>query len=257
MSITIAVSGKGGSGKTTIASMLVRALLERPDSGSILCIDADPNSCLALALGVPPGTTVAEIREQARAKPADAGGMDRVRTFEYGLQQAITEAGRFDLVTMGRPEGPSCYCAVNNLLRRILDEMSQKYRFVIVDNEAGMEHLSRRTTNNVDLLCIVSEATAIGSLTARRIFELAKQLPIVVREIGVLWNKTECDYPREEGAEPVDVLARVPEDTAVLKAARRGESVFTLPDDSPAFQIVRGMVEHVLAAQHAKPTLKR
>ena len=256
MSITIAVSGKGGSGKTTIASMLVRTLLERSDGGPILCIDADPNSCLALALGVEPGTTVAEVRERARAKPADAGGMDRVRTFEYGLQQAITEAGGFDLVTMGRPEGPSCYCAVNNLLRRVLDEMSQKYRFVIIDNEAGMEHLSRRTTNNVDLLCIVSEATAVGALTARRIFELAKQLPIVVREIGVLWNKTGSDYPPEEGAEPADVLARVPEDTAVLEASRRGRSVFTLADDNPAFQVVRALAERVLAAQHTKLTLK-
>jgi CO dehydrogenase maturation factor len=256
MSITIAVSGKGGSGKTTIASMLVRTLLERRHSGPILCIDADPNSCLALALGVEPGTTVAEVREQARAKPADAGGMDRVRTFEYGLQQAVTEAGGFDLVTMGRPEGPSCYCAVNNLLRRVLDEMSQKYRLVIIDNEAGMEHLSRRTTNNVDLLCIVSEATAIGALTARRIFELAKQLPIVVRDIGVLWNKTGRDYPLEAGAKPVDVLAHVPEDTAVLEASRRGGSVFTLPDDNPAFQVVRALAERVLTAQHTKLTSK-
>src|SRR5512143_2029400 len=168
MTTTIAVSGKGGSGKTTIASMIVRALLERPDSGPILCIDADPNSCLGLALGTPPGTTVAEIREQARAKTPNAGGMDRVHMVEYGFQQAITEAGRLDLVTMGRPEGPSCYCAVNNLLRRILDELSSKYRFVVIDNEAGMEHLSLRTTSHVDLLCIVSEPTSVGSLTARR-----------------------------------------------------------------------------------------
>jgi len=257
MTVTIAVSGKGGSGKTTVASMMVRAILERPDSGSILCIDADPNSCLALALGVQPGVTVAEIREHARAKPANAGGMDRVRTFEYGLQQAITETGKFDLVTMGRPEGPSCYCAVNNLLRRILDELSSKYRFVIIDNEAGMEHLSRRTTNNVDLLCIVAEATSVGALTARRIFELAKQLPIVVRKTGVLWNKTECDYPQGEGSEPLEVLACVPEDAAVLEASRRGDNVFTLPGDSSAFQTVRAMVERLLAASQTKLTSRR
>jgi CO dehydrogenase maturation factor len=246
MTVTIAVSGKGGSGKTTVASMIVRTLLERSDRGSILCIDADPNSCLALALGAAPGVTVAEIREHARAKPANAGGPDRVRTFEYGLQQAITEAGRFDLVTMGRPEGPSCYCAVNNLLRRILDELSSKYQYVVIDNEAGMEHLSRRTTNNVDLLCLVSEATAVGALTARRIHELARQLPIVVRKMGVLWNKTEGDYPQTEGAGALEVLGCLPEDAAVRDASRRGADVFSLPGDSPAFQAVRAMVEGLL-----------
>jgi CO dehydrogenase maturation factor len=256
MTTTIAVSGKGGSGKTTIASLLVRALLERPESGPILCIDADPNSCLALALGVPPGTTVAEIREQARAKTPNAGGMDRVHLVEYGFQQAITEAGRLDLVTMGRPEGPSCYCAVNNLLRRILDELSSKYRFVIIDNEAGMEHLSRRTTNHVDLLCIVSEPTAVGALTARRIFELARQLPIAVKEMGVLWNRTDGDYPPAPGDPVLEVLACVPEDAQVQEASRRGDDIFTLPDQAPALQAVRAMLGRLAAIPRPKPTLK-
>jgi CO dehydrogenase maturation factor len=243
MTTTIAVSGKGGSGKTTVASLVVRALLERPDTGPILCIDADPNACLALALGVSPGATVAEIREQVRAKSPQAGGMDRVHLLEYGFQQAITEAERFDLVTMGRPEGPSCYCAVNNLLRRILDELSSKYRFVVIDNEAGMEHLSRRTTNHVDLLCIVSEPTALGALTARRILDLAGKLPIVVRRTGIVWNKMEGDCPPLEGLEP---LARVPEDAAVLNASRRGDDVFALAEDAPAFRVVRMMVGRLL-----------
>lgn len=249
MSVTIAVSGKGGSGKTTIASMLVRALAEQPDSGPILCIDADPNSCLALALGTPTGTTVASIREFARSKPANAGGMDRVRTFEYGLQQAIVEAGRFDLVTMGHPEGPSCYCAVNSVLRRILDEISVKYRFVIIDNEAGMEHLSRRTTNGVDLLCVVSEPTPVGRMTAHRILDMVRQLPIVVKKTGVLWNRSRPDDPADDG---FDVIARIPEDALVLDASRRGESVFSLPDDSPALQAARAIVEPLMHAKHTK-----
>lgn len=242
MSTTIAVSGKGGSGKTTVASMLVRALLEHPDNGPILCIDADPNSCLALALGVSEGTTVASIREFARTKPANSGGMDRVRTFEYGLQQAIVEADRFDLVTMGRPEGPSCYCAINTVLRRILDEVSTKYRFIVIDNEAGMEHLSRRTTNGVDLLCIVSEPTPVGRLTAGRILDLARQLPIVVKEMGVLWNKAPSSDPLDNG---FDVVARIPEDAFVQEASRQGESVFSLPHDSPALQAARTVVERL------------
>ncbi len=249
MAITIAVSGKGGSGKTTIASMLVRALLERNDRASILCVDADPNSCLAMALGVPPGVAVADIREQARAKPANSGGMDRVRTFEYGLQQAIVEAGKFDMVTMGRPEGPSCYCAVNSLLRRILDELSSEYQYVVIDNEAGMEHLSRRTTNHVDLLCIVAEPTPVGSLTARRIFDLSRQLPIVVRRTGILWNKDGGEHPSQEGLE---VLACVPEDALVLEASRRGDNVFKLPGESPAFQSIRAMIESLFATPFVK-----
>jgi CO dehydrogenase maturation factor len=121
--------------------------------------------------------------------------MDRVRTFEYGLQQAISEASGFDLVTMGRPEGPDCYCAVNNLLRKFMDNMASAYGFVVMDNEAGMEHLSRRTTNNVDVLCIAAEATPIGVITAQRIVELAGRLPISVKRVGVIWNR--ADHEKE------------------------------------------------------------
>jgi CO dehydrogenase maturation factor len=130
--------------------------------------------------------------------------------------------------------------------------LSSKYQYVVIDNEAGMEHLSRRTTNNVDLLCLVSEATSVGALTARRIHELARQLPIVVRKIGVLWNKTECDYPQADAAETLEVLACVPEDAAVLEASRRGTDVcpagrqFRVPDGagdggaSPEWRIEEG-----------------
>src|SRR4030042_2038478 len=177
MTTTVAVSGKGGSGKTTIAAMMIRYLLEQAGGGAVLAVDADPNSCLGLTLGVEPAATVADIREQARAKTPGNAGMDKLRTVEYAIQQAITESEGFDLLTMGRPEGPSCYCAVNNLLRKFLDELSSQYRYVIIDNEAGMEHLSRRTTNNVDLLCIVAEPTPIGSVTAQRISDLTQKLP--------------------------------------------------------------------------------
>ncbi|MHC4666037.1 MAG: nucleotide-binding protein, partial [Planctomycetota bacterium] len=148
MATTIAISGKGGSGKTTLAAMMIRALMDRASKG-ILAVDADPNSCLGLMMGVKLTGTVARLREDSRQKQPNSGGMDRVRTFEYGLQQAITEAKGFDLLTMGRPEGPDCYCAVNNLLRKFMDKLSDSYGFVVIDNEAGMEHLSRRTTNNV------------------------------------------------------------------------------------------------------------
>ena len=185
MPTTIAISGKGGSGKTTLAAMIIR-LLQDQTKRPVLAVDADPNSCLGQICGVQPVGTIAEVREKAAQKQPIGSGVDRVRSFEYGIQQAITEANGFDLLTMGRPEGPGCYCAANNLLRTFLDKLSSAYEFVVIDNEAGMEDLSRRSTNNADLPCTVAEPTPLGSITAKRISGLAKQLPISVQNIGVI-----------------------------------------------------------------------
>jgi len=242
MTTTIAISGKGGSGKTTVAAMIVRLLAEH-GAGPILAVDADANSCLGLTLGVEPAGTIAEIREDARKKSPSSSGMDKLRTLEYGIQQAIVEASGFDLLTMGRPEGPDCYCAVNNLLRQFLDKLSAQYQFVIIDNEAGMEHLSRRTTNNVDLLWIVTEATSLGAITARRIFALAKQLPIVVKESGVVWNKVEGAVGCEPRLDGIEMLGRVPMDRSVLDASIQGRTIFDLDPRSPALLAVRRMAE--------------
>jgi len=242
MTRTIAISGKGGSGKTTVAAMIVRLLREQ-GAGPILAVDADANSCLGLTLGVEPAGTIAEIREDARKKSPSSSGVDKLRAFELGIQQAITEASGFDLLTMGRPEGPACYCAVNNLLRQFLDKLSSQYQFVIIDNEAGMEHLSRRTTNNVDLLYIVTEATSLGALSAQRIFALAKQLPIVVKEAGVIWNKVEGAAGCEPRLDDVETLGRVPMDQSVLDASIQGRTIFDLDPHSPALLAVRRMTE--------------
>jgi CO dehydrogenase maturation factor len=241
MATSIAISGKGGSGKTTLAAMIIRSLRDGTGNGPILAVDADPNSCLGLTLGVEPDGTIADIREQARTKPPTNVGIDRLRSFEFGIQQAITEASGFDLLTMGRPEGPDCYCAVNNMLRQFLDKLSSQYQFVIIDNEAGMEHLSRRTTNNVDLLCIVSEPTSLGLATTDRIHQLARQLPISVRQIGVIWNRTEAD--EELGG--IDVLGYLPYDKAVFDASMQGKTVFDLEDNTPAFLAVQKILKKI------------
>ncbi len=230
MATTIAISGKGGSGKTTIAALIIRHLLTGSGRGALLAVDADPNSCLGLTLGVRPNVTIAELREDARAGPQNAAGTDRLRTLEYGIQQAIFESAGFDLLTMGRPEGPSCYCAVNNMLRKFIDQLSSQYKFVVIDNEAGMEHLSRRTTNNVDLLCIVAEPSPLGVLTARRIFEIAKRLPIAVKQIGVIWNKTESSRLLDG----IDVLGCIPYDKTVFDSSLQGKTIFDISQDSPA-----------------------
>jgi CO dehydrogenase maturation factor len=248
MTRTVAISGKGGSGKTTVAAMIVRLLREQ-GAGPILAVDADANSCLGLTLGVEPAGTIAEIRDDARAKSSINAGTDKLRAFEYGIQQVITEASGFDLLTMGRPEGPACYCAVNNLLRQFLDKLSSQYQFVIIDNEAGMEHLSRRTTNNVDLLYIVTEATSLGVVTAKRIFALAKQLPIVVKEAGVVWNKVEGAAGCEPRLDDVETLGRVPIDQSVLDASIQGRTIFDLDPSSLALLAVRRMTEQKIMAR--------
>jgi len=250
MATTIAIGGKGGSGKTTLAAMIVRLLLSREGKETILAVDADPNSCLASMLGVQPVGTIADIREDARAKSPGSAGGDRLRSLEYNIQQAITEADGFDLLVMGRPEGPGCYCAVNNMLRKFLDQLSSRYQFVIIDNEAGMEHLSRRTTNNVDILCIVAEPTPLGVLTAGRIFELAKKLPLSVKEIGVIWNNNRVDVACSDIDKfEIPQLGCVPFDKAVFDALMKGKTVFDLEDNTPALLAVSGILERRLNAE--------
>ena len=241
VAITIAISGKGGSGKTTLAAMIIRILMGQP-AKAILAVDADPNSCLGLTMGAEVTGAIADIREKALRSQPSSGGMDRLRSFEYDIQQAITEVNGFDLLTMGRPEGPDCYCAVNNLLRKFLDKLSSAYSFVVIDNEAGMEHLSRRTTNNIDLLCIAAESTPIGAITTRRIFELAKQLPISVKQIGVIWNRSE-NIKELDG---IETLGCVPYDKAVFETSMQGKTIFEFEDNSPAFLAVRKILEQKL-----------
>jgi CO dehydrogenase maturation factor len=264
MATTIAISGKGGSGKTTLAAMIIRSLLAQADRKTVLVVDADPNACLGLMLGVQPTGTIADIREK---KPSNAG-MDRLRSFEYNMQQIITEADGFDLLTIGRPEGPGCYCAANNILRTFMDKLSSTYGYVVIDNEAGMEHLSRRTTNNVDLLCIVAEQNPIGAITARRIFDLVKQLPTVVRQIGVIWNKSRAPSPvprvpnnerraTSDELDGIDIFGHIPYDKAVSDASMQAKTVFDLANDSPAYSAAWKIFEDILAlsSQATNPKL--
>jgi CO dehydrogenase maturation factor len=158
---------------------------------------------------------------------------------------------------MGRPEGPDCYCAVNNMLRQFLDRLSSQYRFVVIDNEAGMEHLSRRTTNNVDLLCIVSEPTPLGALTAQRIFKLAQQLPISVKEIGLIWNENRgpsrgaCE-PGQRTSDSIEIFGAVPYDETVFDMSMQSKTVFDLQDSSAAFLAVKKIIKNKLNLKSIK-----
>lgn len=248
MKLSLAVAGKGGTGKTTLSALLVRVLREAR-AGAILAVDADPNSNLAEALGVEPGKPLAEIREQGSSpEGSPPSGVGRARAVDDEIQRAITEADGFDLVTMGRGEGPRCYCYVNNLLRQSLDSLSRSYDVVILDNEAGMEHLSRRTTNNMDFLITVMNPTSPSLRAVKRILELSRQLPVRIDHRAVLVNRVGPEEIPEEvnrGLSELDArrLADVPQDDAVERAGAVGHDVFDLPDQTPALAAARDLVE--------------
>lgn len=157
----MAVSGKGGTGKTTLAGMIIRFLLDK-GKGPILAVDADSNSNLNEVLGVKISSTIGDAREVMKKDVPI--GMTKDIWFEYKVQEALTEAKGFDLIAMGRPEGPGCYCAANTLARKCLDILTGNYQYIVIDNEAGMEHFSRLTTRDVDLLFIISDSSKRGIL---------------------------------------------------------------------------------------------
>ncbi len=248
MRLSLAVAGKGGTGKTTVSALVVRALREAGVK-PILAVDADPNSSLADALGVDPGTPLADVREQGSSpEGSPQSGVGRARAVDDDVQRAITEADGFDLITMGRGEGPRCYCYVNNLLRKSLDALARNYQAVVLDNEAGMEHLSRRTTNNMDFLITVANPALPSIRAASRILALARQLPVQIEHRAVLVNRAvpgPWAPPIEEAIAGLEGerLPDVPQDDAVERAGAAGAAVFTLPADAPAVAAVTNLVD--------------
>ena len=248
MAFMIAVSGKGGTGKTTLAALMVRHLAETRGR-AVLAVDADPNSCLGATLGVECEHSVADIREDSRENRLGiSAGMSKERQIEYLIQSCVVEGKKFDLLVMGRPEGPKCYCYVNNLLRKYLDEVGGDYPFVVIDNEAGMEHLSRRTTNNVNELFIVSDATVQSARTVNRIMQIADELPITVKRKEIILNRAAegDDVAAFESLVTKDghtIALQVPHDEGLYSALAGGASVFDLPASSVAMQSIGNFID--------------
>lgn len=251
MSYRIAVSGKGGSGKTTVAALVIKALVEQGD-GAVLAVDADPNATLAMALGIDLQRTISDMREDIMERRVDIpAGVPKERVFEYKFHELVIERPKFDFLAMGRPEGPKCYCYINHLLRKYLDQLSGDYAYVFIDNEAGMEHLSRRTTDNVDLLILVAQPTVVGLESVRRISSLAHDLPITVNREALLINmvKTQTVSPaiaqraREMG---LGTFFTIPYDPEVEAAWEEGRSLLELSPANPACATVAAMVRGLL-----------
>jgi len=232
---TIVVSGKGGSGKTLLASLLVDYFSKK---GSVLAIDADPDSNLPAALGVAVKRAVGDVREallgpEDRARPWQT----KEQAFEMGIMEIIEETPRFDLVVMGRSEGEGCYCAINHILRRAIDTKAKNYDYVVVDCEAGLEHLSRRTARRIDLMLVVTDVTRNGVLTAKRIGELSQELDVKFGETFVVANKVTPETRqlieqmcKESGLE---VIGYLPFDPGVSQFDLLGKPMLDLPANAP------------------------
>ena len=229
----VAVIGKGGVGKTTVASLILRRLLESGET-PVLAIDADPSNCLGHALGIAEGRTLADMREELR----DGGGrplsMSSAEWFALQAEDAMVESTGFDLLTMGRPEGKGCYCFVNNLIRDHLDRLARSYRHVLVDCEAGLEHLSRRTSGRPDVLVCVANRSRMAAETVKRSLDLYRDLhggppP----RADLVLNQCGAEQAGPSGG-PFRQIFVVPPDPRIAERDATGGSLLTVNADSPA-----------------------
>ena len=247
MPYSIGLAGKGGTGKTTLAGWLVRYLVEK-GKRPVLAVDADANANLNEVLGLKVEETLGGAREEM--KRGVATGMTKDIFIEMKMEEAVVESEGFDLLVMGRPEGSGCYCAANTLLTQFLDRMVQNYPYVVLDNEAGMEHISRLTTNNIDLLLVVSDSSRRGMLSAARIQELARDLTLNIKEMKCIVNMA-----REDQREAIEALAAeygldlvgtVPLDDEVTEADLRGRPTVELEAESKALRAAYDIFDRLL-----------
>lgn len=256
MTTTIALAGKGGVGKTTFAALLIKYLVEN-GAGSILAIDADPSANLNLALGLPLEQTIGDIREEmlANVNKVDGSvngrpGMSKFDYLDMEIEYALVEGERVDLLAMGRPEGPGCYCAVNHILRDIVDRLGRSYAFVVIDNEAGLEHLSRRTTRNVDVLYVITDPTVRGVMAAGRVGQLRHELDINIKNAWLVVNRItgELTPALNQAIARLDIplAGAIPADDAVNAADADGLSLVELGQDSTTYQSVQAIVKKTL-----------
>lgn len=251
MTKTIAVAGKGGTGKTTITALIID-YLARKGKGAVLAIDADPSTNLNLALGVPLFDTVGDVREETATAVGGSqamGGLSKWDYLDLRINEALVEETAFDLLAMGRPEGPGCYCAANNILRTSVDRLSGSYDYVVIDNEAGLEHLSRRTTQDVDLLIIVSDPTLRGIIAAGRVAELIDELDTAVGAAYLVVNRVNGDDLPEPlkaaiAEQKLNLAGLLPADSAVNDLDAMGQPIVALPEDAP----VRRTLETILSS---------
>ena len=247
----IAVSGKGGTGKTLVSSLLIKSL--KDTEKDILAIDADPDSNLPEALGVEVYKTVGDVREDLKedtAKGRIPAGINKWDILDYKIMESIIETPNFDLLVMGRPEGSGCYCAVNKMLRRIIENLSSNYDVIVIDAEAGLEHLSRRTTQNVDVMLVVTDKSKRGILTAQRIGQLADELDIKFQDLYLVLNRVnpenEDEIVQKVKETGLDMVGIIHEDDEVTQFDIEGRPLVELPSESNTVKAVNGILSRNL-----------
>ena len=252
MSRLIAVTGKGGVGKTTVSAVVARQLIAN-GAGPVLAIDADPNACLDAALGVEAVRTVGGAREDVRTEgeAAAKSGVSKQELLRLKIAESLVESENFDLISMGRPEGAGCYCYANNVLKSVIAEISGEYPHVVLDNEAGLENLSRRIVSDVDVLAIVSDASASGLKTLSRLHALAVEMGVKYRDLVIIVNRLRGLPPDEienirkkTGASEVVLLG---DDAEIAEAAESGRDVFCVPEENAFVKTINGWVKGYLA----------
>ncbi len=250
MTMTIAVAGKGGTGKTTFVALLIK-YIRTHNLGYVIAVDGDPSSNLNMALGMDLDETVGHIRE-AMSEEVQSGRYDvsipKASFLEYRINESLVEGDRIDLIAMGQPEGPGCYCAANNMLRDVIDRLKDEYDYVVIDNEAGMEHISRQTTRRVDKLFVVSDLTMRGLAAAGRIAQLVDELGTRVRDMYLVINRVKDGVPPSmlERVEELglSIFRTLPEDETVSEFDMLGQPIFDIEDDAPVYQaVVRAAID--------------
>lgn len=248
MPYSIALAGKGGSGKTTMAGLLIKYLVKESKT-PILAVDADCNANLNEVLGLEVKDTIGNAREEMK-KGVVPGGMTKDIFMEMKLAEAMVEAPGYDLIVMGQPEGAGCYCAANSLLAGFMERLTDNYPFVVMDNEAGMEHISRLTTKDVDILLIVTDTSRRGLQAAIRIDELARNLNIGVGKSYVVINQVK-DALSDKALEMIksaglELAGTVPEDDTIYEYDFNGKPTIEMPEDSPSVQAAFEIFEKIV-----------
>jgi len=261
MSITIALAGKGGIGKTTIAGMVIKYLVSR-QAGPVLAIDADPSSNLNMVLGLDLTWTVGDIREGLLSKVKTSltaggaamgslpGGLTKREYLDYEIRSSLAEGKQFDLIAMGRSEGQGCYCAVNHNLREVVDDISRNYKYVVIDNEAGMEHLSRRTTRDVQHLLIVTDPSQRGIVAAERIAGFRNEFDINIEHAYLILNRATNGIPEpiQSRINELDIplLGTIPVSEEITELDYHGRPLIEVGEETDIYQKVSAMMLSIL-----------
>ncbi|MDI6631431.1 MAG: AAA family ATPase [Bacillota bacterium] len=245
----LAVAGKGGTGKTTFAALVIKHLL-RAGKRPILAVDADPNANLAQALGIEAAGSIADVmRAVSEDREQIPAGMTKDRYVAYRMHQLLAEGKDVDLLVMGGPEGPGCYCFVNNLLRGFIKELAANYPYVVMDNEAGLEHLSRRTAQNMDVFFVLSDATVRGVRSAARIRELADSLKLGIKRKYLVLNRARPEEVKvlepEIAGTGLEYAGMIPVDAAVAEYDLYSRPIVSLPDDALAVAAVGEILRRI------------